>query len=150
MKTFKNSYMSAESSMEIEPSISGELFHITHVTGRGEKSFKFSNTDAPALALAILEAAGYDDMADDANLADVHAFNAMHKLQESVDTQERATAEAKEQAELEAEAFKLRRAYLEGRAGFDSWNELTDAERDHWLAVARKAREMAKELTNGR
>ena len=96
-------------------------------------------SDAPALALAILEAAGIDD-ADSGNtscaVADLRTYVAMV---------ERITAEAKEQAELEAEAFELRRAYLEGRAGFDSWNELTDAERDHWLAVARKAREMRTE-----
>lgn len=145
-KIFKSSYMSDSSRLEIEASIASTSFHITHCTVVGEKSFMFDNTTAPALALAILEAAGYDDMADDANLADVHAFNAMHKLQESVDTQERATAEAKEQAELEAEALELFNASRVVRGlVLIEWVSVTKSERDEWLAVARKAREMRAE-----
>lgn len=112
--------------------------------GPGARAVRYTPDDAPALALAILEAAGYDDMADDANLADVHAFNAMHKLQESVDTQERATAEAKEQAELEAEALELYNArilFIGGEA-LTSFEKLNQDNKDMWLAVARKAREM--------
>lgn len=98
--------------------------------------------DTRALALAILEAAGYDDMADDANLADVHAFNAMHKLQESVDTQERATAEAKEQAELEAEALAFFNAYDNvpqkmSEPPLESFVGMPRYVKDRWLAVDR-------------
>ena len=104
---------------------------------------------APAIALAILEAAGVEARSiPSARLGtSEHLSDTAYELSTYIEKQQRATAEAKEQAELEAEAFELRRAYLEGRARFDSWNELTDAERDHWLAVARRAREMAKEAT---
>ena len=141
MKTFKNSYMAAESSMEIEPSISGELFHITHVTGRGEKSFKFSNTDAPALALAILEAAGGTETDSP------YMHEAADNLRAYILIEEKVSAEAKEQAELEAEALELynaRISFLGGEA-LTSFEKLNQDNKDMWLAVARKAREMRAE-----
>ena len=66
-------------------------------------------------------------------------------------TQERATAEAKEQAELEGEALEL----------FNAWREVNEMDFIHdfkllkdegfdgmWIAVAERAREMAKEAPN--
>ena len=136
-KTFKSA--SSERKVRIWEANLGVAVCVEDPIANETTSTQIAPSDAPALALAILEAAGIDD-ADSGNtscaVADLETYVAMV---------ERITAEAKEQAELEAEAFELRRAYLEGRAGFDSWNELTDAERDHWLAVARKAREMRTE-----
>lgn len=106
--------------------------------------FNFDKADAPALCLAVMETAGHAEPPTRINTYNYFGL-AMHYLRKGFEEQEIATAEAKAQAELEAEAFKLRRAYLVGRTGFDSWNELTDADRENWLAVARKAREMRAE-----
>ena len=107
----------------------------------------FAPDQAPAIALAILEAAGYDDKADDMSQADAHAFDAMHKLQQSVDEQERATAEAKAKAELEAEALELcdSARLANGRFKIGNFGLMKDAEKTTWLAVARRAREMRAE-----
>ena len=116
-------------------------------------TFTIAPSDAPALCLAILEAAGvkpfnpedvpynFQERTGDMGPANMAAF----MLAEHVETQAKRAAAEADRVALEAEAFKLRKAYLEGRAGYDSWNELTDAERDQWLAVARAARELNKE-----
>ena len=108
------------------------------------KGFIFNGASAPAIALAVLEAAGYDDKADDMSQAESYAFDAMHKLQQSVDEQERATAEARERAELEAEAFELATLYQ----GYGEWakglsfSDLDEDSQKKWLDVARRAREL--------
>lgn len=56
--------------------------------------------ESPELCLAILEAAGYDDKADDMTRAEGYAFDALHKLQQSVDEQARFDAETEDQAKL--------------------------------------------------
>lgn len=149
-KTFKSA--SSERKVRIWEANLGVAVCVEDPITNETTSTQIAPSDAPALCLAILEAAGYDDMADDANLADVHAFNAMHKLQESVDTQERATAEAREQSELEAEALELANSavLVVGNPPYPSIGHMSDTSLRKWLAVARKAREMAKELTNGR
>lgn len=96
-----------------------------------------STETAPALALAILEAAG------GRGALGIDVGNAMIDLRESIAEQERATAEAKEQAELEAEALVL---YNASRTHNGTGNALTSwgqvIEKTRWLAVARKAREL--------
>ena len=100
-------------------------------------------SDAPALALAILEASGHTDSSKGGIIDKVS--NAMFLLKEHVKAEERNTLEAKEKAELKAEALKL----------YNAWREANDCEAlssfsdgapigamAEWLAVARKAREL--------
>ena len=93
----------------------------------------FDSTTAPALALAILEAAGVEESSD-AGVAAGYLRSHMTEL-------ERATAEAEAQAKLEAEALELYKTYWSGNVtGFSN-----EPNRDDWLAVARRAREINKE-----
>lgn len=106
---------------------------------------------APALALAILEVAGYtecDKMARD--VARSHFGDAVESLAVGVGEQVRATAEAKEQAELEAEALELfntLQTEIHGNLG-PNWIPVTEFPSNEtkrkWLAVARKSRELSK------
>lgn len=98
-------------------------------------------SDAPALALAILEAAGGRDSLG------IDVGNAIIDLREYVTEQERITAKVKDKAELEAEALDLFNLWL---AGFDyecysEWTRENAELKVVWLAVARKAREMRAE-----
>ena len=143
-KIFKSSYMSDSSRLEIEASIASTSFHITHCTVVGEKSFMFDNTTAPALCLAILEAAGFEDSSSGGRITGARI--AVGDLRRHVANLERATAEAKEQAELEAEALVLENARCEALevGGFNSFDDLPAHKQATGLAVARKAREMRK------
>lgn len=142
-KIFKSSYMSDSSRLEIEASIASTSFHITHYTVVGEKSFMFDNTTAPALCLAILEAAGHVRDACSDNDADV----AMEWLHSAIARQAKQSAEAKEQAELEAEALELYNTWREVNA-YEALSSFSDGApigaMAEWLAVARRAREMRK------
>jgi len=132
--------MGKESRLVIEPSkvLASESFYITHETVLGDKSFNFHNTEAPALALAVLEAAGYEEHQkgwDVLNSADENFAQAMRCLSKGLELQERATAEAEAQAKLEAEALEL----------YQLWETLQSDDETVWLAVARRAREMRAE-----
>lgn len=111
----------------------------------------FDSTTAPALALAILEAAGHRPVAYDPERLsgdDLLAYIA-HRLAVHVGDEAKRTAEAEAQAKLEAEALDYWKAYNRAvdPANFDDvqWGDLMPATQSKWLAVARKAREMAKE-----
>jgi hypothetical protein len=106
--------------------------------------------EAPALALAILEAAGWDDPEGAAHGEGYHAKIAVRRLRQhadhvarmaAIDAERKAkeAAEAADRAKLDAEAKAL---FLGGdpiyRAG--RWDHLGGAARDHWRAVARAAR----------
>ncbi|MBF6671568.1 hypothetical protein [Glutamicibacter sp. FBE19] len=106
-------------------------------------------SDAPALALAILEAAGIEeDMVKfHSGTPEYHFAYAMHHLCQGIQAQAKAVAEAKDREELEAEALELFNAWT-GTTKYTSWNEVAvfpDGDKREWLAVARKARELAKE-----
>ena len=91
----------------------------------------FTKEDAPALALAVLEAAGYVE-------PDGRAGNALFHLRVHRDQQ----AEAKEQEALNKEAKAIYEAY--GKAtpyAMLSWEGLNEG-REPWRTVARKAREI--------
>lgn len=106
--------------------------------------FILAPSDAPALALAILEAAGGRDALG------IDVGNAMIDLHECVSEQERANAEAKEQEELEAEALELfNTSRLERGLDELDWVRVTPRERAEWLAVARRAREIAEAKAAG-
>lgn len=99
-----------------------------------------SKSDAPALALAVLEAAGVAESSD--------AGVAANYLRLHISEQERAKAEAREQAELEAEALELfntRQKAIYGDACTTYKEFATDNAKQTWLAVARRAREMRAE-----
>lgn len=91
---------------------------------------------APALALAILEAAGVESPYY--NLGD-----AVGNLRRHVEREARYAAEAKEQAELEAEALDFLNVSREAKH-LGPLGNFDDHTKDAWLAVARKAREMRK------
>lgn len=111
------------------------------------KGFIFEKADAPALALETLEKAGFKEDPDPMN----HFELAMFHLKEGLKAQERAKAEAKAQAELEAEALELINAWMEscGAGKYPSWGHVETSRRKQGLAVALKARELAKQLELG-
>ena len=99
---------------------------------------------APNPALAILEESVLPDTGDD------WLGEAVNGLRKHIQIRDKRTAEAKAQAELEAEAFNLYRAYMavhEPMNAIGDWQMLAEGTKEDWLAVARKAREMAKEAT---
>lgn len=88
--------------------------------------------DAPAVALAILEASGWG--VED---ADEIAGEAVAVLRNAVVAQQKAKALAEDAANLDAEALALRNASL----GVDA-DTLVGAHQDHWRKIAMKAREI--------
>lgn len=102
-----------------------------------------SDTDAPALALAILEAAGVKPVGYPGN-STITLGSVVGDLALVIAEQERATAEARERAELEAEALELRNEYFDKEC---AWSDINDVGQALWLRMARKARELAKEAT---
>lgn len=109
----------------------------------------FDSATAPALALAILEAAGLTVAKDDfkeGSIEDLLIDAALH-LKGAIRLQERATAEAEAQAKLEAEALELLNASNEaiGISPHSSTDFIGEIVMRRWLAVARKAREMRAE-----
>ena len=112
---------------------------ITQLPDETGRAIDLAPSGIPALMLALAEAAGVDG----AYLAEVEDIMNIH-----IEEQERATAEAKELAELEAEALELRNAYMNqiGRTNV-AWDDMSEEQQEIWLAVARKARELAEEAT---
>lgn len=112
------------------------------VPGQVHMGITFDTASIPALALAELEAAGLTvakgDVKQD-SFEDLMIDASLH-LKCAIRLQERATAEAKEQAELEAEALELYRTFYCSDA---SWVDVF--KKETWLAVARKAREIGAE-----
>lgn len=114
------------------------------------KTFFLDPSEAPALALAILEAAGVPmqgDFSRPTEGTEAHlSFIAQH-LERYVVESEFTAAEARERAELEAEAlelFKASGAYGSDRL-FLKFSDLEETTQSAWLAVARRAREMRAE-----
>lgn len=101
---------------------------------------RIAPSDAPALALAILEAAGVeakpsnDDPGTPGNLGRI-AYQLMIHIEDA----ENITAEAEAQAKLEAEALELRNEYFNNER---AWSDLNDDGQTLWLRMARKAREL--------
>lgn len=96
----------------------------------------FNNETAPALALAILEEAGFTEESPNFGTA-------VHELGLAI--KERATDEAKEQAELEAEALELLNVAQKHNniALTESWDGFMDGgTKLLYMNMARKAREL--------
>jgi len=114
--------------------------------GAGRKGITLAPSDIPALALAEMQAAGFtEDDRDDTGLT--HFAIASMNLRMGIELQERATAEVREQAELEALALELFNRWLQefGDEPYPDWTGENAELKDTWLAVARRARELAQE-----
>lgn len=129
--------------------------HVTmsiEVPGQVHMGITFDPASIPELALAELEAAGADsDLmwsgAKDYGNADHLGWIAGH-LDAYIKTQARITAEAKEQAELEAEALEFLNVYrsISGCEPLKEWRQAGGVQ-EHYLAIARHARtRRAREL----
>lgn len=125
----------------------GPLIVVTD--GPGARAARYTPEEAAKFSLAILEAAGYkeDDTEDTTGLT--HFALAMSNLRAGIEEQERITAKAEAQAELESEALELLNAGNAESGGIvvGSLDVLTTTVQQKWLAVARRARELAKEAT---
>ncbi|WP_190264846.1 type 2 periplasmic-binding domain-containing protein [Glutamicibacter nicotianae] len=126
---------------------SGRGFVIRALDHDGARSISviFNNDTAPALALAILEAAGcrsYVGSGDDLGLA-------VENLDKHIAWVEAQNVEAEAQAKLEAEALELAKAGCEvvGDESVQKLSDMTYKDQRFFLAVARRARELNKEDT---
>ncbi|MFJ2619710.1 hypothetical protein [Glutamicibacter sp. NPDC087344] len=128
-KTFK----SVEETRELHVKELGKHFTLViNYKDAGRSGITLAPSDAPALALAILEAAGWPNeyLASNEILRRLSDFDKHLKEME---------AEAKQQAELEAEALE----YYKKFTGYTHTTLDSACSPDKWLAVARKARELA-------
>lgn len=150
-KTFK-CVEHEEEVLEVYPFIgdeAGRKFSLLMPHVSSNAGIAFDSTTAPALALAILEAAGVvakpsnDDPGTPGNLGRI-----AYQLMTHIEDAENITAEAEAQAKLEAEALELCNAAIRQEDGaiYDSFSQVPTP--DLWLAVARKARELNKEDNN--
>lgn len=115
---------------------------MTIVLSSREEDICIAPSDAPALALAVLEAA-YPEAQGRPNL--VH--DAIGLLIDKAEQDEIKEAEAREQAELEAEAFEYLKAVytVTGARVPAKFSDLNAGVRSHYLIIARRARELAQE-----
>lgn len=139
MKKFKSPICHSDYEFSVENGVAEVRVAIA---GEGDCLNMFlAPSDAPAIALAILEAAGF--VGDETMFTGLAVAN----LRDHIEEQERVTAVAKEQAELEAEAVRLANAGREASVEYERESVLNfhDLDTEFWLAVARKAREMRAE-----
>ena len=111
----------------------------------------FAPAQAPAIALAILEAAGVDLNESWSGLDPYGTPSHLGWIGGHLRAYVRQFAndqdKAQEQAELEAEALELcdSARLANGRFKIGNFGLMKDAEKTTWLAVARRAREMRNE-----
>ncbi|MGP4995535.1 hypothetical protein [Glutamicibacter ardleyensis] len=132
--------------------------HVTmsiEVPGQVHMGITFDPASIPALALAELEAAGFEAQfsAPGTYVDGDHAQmeNVGQTIKDYLSIKDAETAEVKEQAELEAEALELfntLQTEIHGNLG-PNWIPVTEfpsgETKRKWLAVGRKAREMRAE-----
>lgn len=152
-KTFKSAFDDSNYRLELCKNAGAEHISLWIVGGGSDSaSIAVAHKDMPALALAILEAAGYseDDRKVSNPLYATEFASAMTKLADGIELQERATAEAEAQAKLEAEALMLANSAVlaVGNPPYPSIEHMSDTSLRKWLAVARRAREINKETPN--
>ena len=92
-----------------------------------------AKADAPAFALAVLEAAGY-------TTDNSCAGDAVRSLKFQIANEARAA----EEAQLDKEAEALARTHWDAQRYLFNWPKETSTFKDLWLNVARKARELHK------
>lgn len=117
----------------------------TYITARAFSSYvdaPLAKADAPAFALAVLEAAGYAEGFESAWTAlPSHVKFAVRSLKDHLKAQEQAA----EEETLDKEAESLAKASWAGfPVGADNWAKASREFKDVWRAVARKARELHK------
>ena len=101
----------------------------------------FSHADAPAIALAVLEAAGIKA----SDLPESTSINlAAYYLREHIGVEAANANAAAEQAELEVEALELLNAFRadSGLSPHSCIEDMPASSRASWLAAARRAREL--------
>lgn len=133
-KTFKSEV--SHGRLSISDTRNGLFTVAVRRSGESVDMIDLKTETAPALALAILEAAGESPLGEARWVND-----AKYALGEIAIFRSNKEADAKEQAELEAEALELFKTLM-GVKGYENftWSEV--ASKDDWLAVARKAREI--------
>ena len=140
-KTFKSAHSNRIMSVEELPS-----GNVSVTVGLSE--IRLDKETAVESAFAQIHAA-YPTVVMTEDLSKAKEFLLSH-----ISNMREATAEAKEQAELEAEALNYWKTFqkVTSPTSFDviQWGILMPETQAKWLAVARKARELNKELTNGR
>lgn len=124
--------------LHIESASEGFVFLKIEFGGYKEY-FTVSNDIIPSISLALLESAGF--------VGDENMFSglAVANLRDHIEEQERSKAEAKDKAELKAEALELVNAWRDSAnyTPHTNWDALEDTPvGDHWLSVARKSREL--------
>lgn len=97
---------------------------------------------APALALAILEAAGVEPLASPDAMPGTpgHVRDIAHSLRGYIRQRDEATKEAADQKELETEALTLCRVMWDNPN--QQWEPMSPKAKTTWLAMASTAREM--------
>lgn len=143
-KTFK-SFLGENGSrrLHVDRRPEGTNLWVSDNSWESDYGITIAPSEAPALALAILEAAGVTE-ADSP-----YMHEAADNLRAYILIEEKVSAEARERAELEAEALELLNAHREatGNPLAESLDGLLYNAKETWLAVARRARELAKEAT---
>lgn len=128
--------------------------HVTLVINykdAGRSGLTISHSDAPALALAILEAAGvkpeHPEQAQVSFGSTGHLSQIVFELGRFVKAEAMHAKLAREQAELEAEALELHNAFWAGleEKQLDSWDDERGNAKNSWVSAARRAREMRTE-----
>lgn len=128
----------------------GNINFIINHDLRGNTKATLEKSAGAHAALAILEAAGVEARHHSAyeNGTPEAMERIAQALADEIGIAEAATAEAKEQAELEAEALELCNAHRSAEPGCEPLSEwagsVWEESKQHWLAVARRAREMRK------
>lgn len=111
------------------------------------KGLTVGATDAPAIALAFLEAAGvqarnYDGVTvgTSEDLSQI-VMNLKNYIDQEAYARVLAAKEAADREALEGDAWELWKAFNPGTV-FTSWASLTERHRDDFLRVAHRAREL--------
>ncbi|WP_417372975.1 hypothetical protein [Glutamicibacter protophormiae] len=142
-KTFKST--ATNRTLTVEGHFNGEFAVV--FSDDSSLDLMLQGGDAPALALAILEAAGVKGTSTGGLIT--HDRVAVTNLKIHIEKQAKRTAEAKEQAKLEAEALELLNAEREefSCTPVRDLSEVPARDQRAAIAVARRARELAKEAT---
>lgn len=141
-KTFKSANSDATKDLLVVLEVDeGVNIHTESPVGR--RGVSIAPSDAPALALAILEAAGYKiAQRGDMDTVQIHVDAAIYELGCAREAQERISAEARERAELEAEALDL--FNTSQGISLTHWAPSTDRSViSTWVRIAKRARELA-------
>lgn len=141
-KTFK-SVTDNESELDVSANDCGVFIAFSRA-GQIRQASTFAPSDAAELMLAIGDTLPVPDMVREGSY-EHFLGSAIHCLAKAVKAKESEAAEARERAELEAEALELCNAHRKacGSPTATTWDDLTLGAKENWLAVTRKAREIA-------